>query len=287
MTKVSKIELVGEDEQQCIKVDAKDELYITDENIVTHNTIVSGIMSELAFFSDKGFGQDHIFRVMNDLKGRIWSRLEDNYYARSIVDSSPNDLDNIIDKYILEDAPKKEDNLILMGNQWDWQPWKYEKINERFPVFKGSSNKPPQILDQSEKHLYTAQDILMVPNEIRPLFEENTSKALKDYGGIPTGGTDKLLPSQERIEKVFLKGMKNIYLHIEAPADADPTNMIWNIVKEEFFVPTGAPGKFSSIISHRQLDTSILTRQSLGILRGSRSFTLSLLRMEVWSISLT
>lgn len=42
MTKITNISYLGEEEQQCISVSSKDHLYITDENIVTHNTIVMG-----------------------------------------------------------------------------------------------------------------------------------------------------------------------------------------------------------------------------------------------------
>ena len=54
MTKINKIEYVGEEDQQCISVSSKDHLYITNCNIVTLNTIVSGTMTELGFFREAG-----------------------------------------------------------------------------------------------------------------------------------------------------------------------------------------------------------------------------------------
>ena len=42
MTKISSIAYEGLEEQQCVLVSAKDHLYCTKDNIVTHNTIISG-----------------------------------------------------------------------------------------------------------------------------------------------------------------------------------------------------------------------------------------------------
>lgn len=42
MTRIQSITYEGEEEQQCILVSAKDHLYCTKDNIVTHNTIISG-----------------------------------------------------------------------------------------------------------------------------------------------------------------------------------------------------------------------------------------------------
>lgn len=43
--KISKIELIGKEEAQCIAIDSNDKLYITDNHIVTHNTICTAILS--------------------------------------------------------------------------------------------------------------------------------------------------------------------------------------------------------------------------------------------------
>ena len=60
---IESIELVGEKEVQCILVDNKDHLYVTDEFIVTHNTLeekmspwLSPIQDNLRFL----FGDDQI-----------------------------------------------------------------------------------------------------------------------------------------------------------------------------------------------------------------------------------
>ena len=82
--KIKSIKYIGKVEQQCIEVKAEDGLYLTEDNIVTHNSalamqngvnykiingagsilgqnIISAVISELTMFSENGWSDDKIF----------------------------------------------------------------------------------------------------------------------------------------------------------------------------------------------------------------------------------
>ncbi len=199
-------------------------------------TILMGTMSELSFFQDRGFSQDYIWRILNDLKKRIFSRFPSSYWARSILDSSPNDIDNRIDKYIWEEADKDPTNLRIYGSMWEWQPEKFININATFPVFKGSSTKQPKILLEEEINEYSPDEIVYPPEETRQLFEDDLIKSLKDIAGVPAGSADKLIQNKDRIEELFVPNLKNEYSYLKVSYDMQPEGLIWNLIRDNFFV---------------------------------------------------
>lgn len=202
-------------------------------------TIIMGTLSEISFFQERGFSQDEIIRVYNDLKKRIFSRFQYNYWARTILDSSPNDIENKIDNYIWNEAPKDSRNYIIKGTMWDWQPWKFSNVKDTFPIFVGSSSKKSKIISLDEVSEYDEKDIIHVPKEIHNMFEDDMTKALKDLAGIPAGAPDKLIQNKEKIEKMFTDKIPNIYTHIYAPYNLPPEQLIWDKIKDQFFIPLG------------------------------------------------
>jgi len=205
-------------------------------------SIVMGTMSELTFFREAGRGDDYILRFFNDMKGRIKSRMKGNYWGRSILDSSPNDLESPIDHYCMFDAEKDPTNYIIKGSRWDWVPEDYKNINDRFPVFKGGNGKPPLILNSTEG--YDSSDIIMVPREEYQLFHDDLVKSLKDVAGIPQGSLDKLFYDYEKIENCFVNQLKSVESCLHADARMPPYGLIWNIVKDTLFVKHGNAYRF-------------------------------------------
>jgi hypothetical protein len=228
-------------------------------------SIIMGMVSELSFFQDRGFSQNYIWQIITDLKGRIQNRFPNNYWARSIIDSSPNDMDGVIDKYIFGgEASHDPTNMIITSSEWRLQPWKYhdgnyneyklidepdwykyewvyknekhKNLNNTFAVYKGNGNKPPKILTDEEVSSYDATDVLQVPKMREQLFEDNLIKSLKDYGGIPAGLEDKLIQNKEKLEEVFVPSLKNIYTNIFASSLEKPEGLIWNLIKDQFFI---------------------------------------------------
>lgn len=148
-TKIKSIKYIGKIEQKCISVSAKDGLYYTDENIITHNsalqfqnginykiingpgailgqTIIMGSLSELTTFIDEGWSEEKILKFFTKLRKRIDSRMNGNYFGRFCLDSQPNTLESCIDAWIWSDETRKNpENFILSGSRWKYMPHEF------------------------------------------------------------------------------------------------------------------------------------------------------------------
>lgn len=203
--------------------------------------MITAILSEISFFIDKGFSTEHIWRIYQDSKGRVRSRFEDKYFAGTVLDSSPNDIElSPIDKYIFSgEASKDPQNYIVTGSQWEFLPHKFKKwqeTGETFPVFRGSQGKPAQILEPYEIRNFNSQEIYHVPVDVKKLFEENVIKSVKDYCGWPSGSQGALIKDERIIEDMFDNSLVNIYTNIYAPENLDSRHLIWNNIRDKFFV---------------------------------------------------
>lgn len=205
--------------------------------------MITAILSEISFFIDKGFSTEYINRIYQDSKRRVRSRFEDKFFSGTVIDSSPNDLElSPIDKYIFSGrAEKDKKNYVVTGSQWDFLPNKFpewQRSGETFPVFRGDSGRPPEVLlDKMSLKQYEPEEIYFVPIDVRDLFEEDILKSVKDICGWPGGSSGTLLRNDRAIEDMFVPNLRNTYTYITAPSDKDPKDLIWNIVKKQFFVP--------------------------------------------------
>ena len=224
-------------------------LLVSDFSNLLGLSIICGALSELSWFLERGISPDAIERFRTDLESRIYSRFDNNYWARSIIDSSPYDSEKSpIDKYIFSGlAAQDPQNYITNTRQWDLFSDKYpiwEKTKETFPVFKGTSGKPPKLLTLNEIGEYRSDDIVDVPIDIKKFFTETTLvKSLKDFAAVPAGSEDKLITDFKLIDNMFYKHLPNEYDAIEAPADKDPKRQIWNQIYRKYFIET-SPGHF-------------------------------------------
>lgn len=234
--KLRSIEYVGATEQQCIRVSSKDKLYITNDNISTLNSVVSGVLSELAFFRESGKTDEYIMRIYNDTKSRIDSRMKGNYWGRTILDSSPNTLESPIDDYIVNEAHKDPSNFIIQGSVWKWAPEEYD-MSRTFQVYTGGKGQPPRILDPSEDTSeMPLTKLVEVPSQLYQFFKDDLYKALKDRAGIPAGSADSLIYDYSKIEGVFSEKLKNVYTHLTASIEEEARDLLWNQIKTQFFV---------------------------------------------------
>jgi hypothetical protein len=203
--------------------------------------MITAILSEISFFVDKGFSTEYIWRIYQDSKGRVRSRFEDKYFAGTVLDSSPNDIElSPIDKYIFNgDASKDPSNYIITGAQWEFLPHKFKKwqeTGETFPVFRGSQGKPAKILYPEEVVNHNPIEIYDVPIDVKKLFEENIIKSVKDYCGWPSGSQGSLVKDDAILERMFDNSLKNVYSSIYAPENMDSRHLIWDTIKNQFFV---------------------------------------------------
>jgi hypothetical protein len=198
-------------------------------------SVVSAVLSELAFFREAGKTDDYIMRIYNDTKGRIDSRMKGNYYGRSILDSSPNTLDSPIDDYIVNHARKNPINFVVDGSVWKWAPNDYD-LTKTFRVYVGGKGQPPRILFANEDLSDIAPNkIIDVPAEFRQRFEDDLYKSLKDFAGIPAGSADNLIYNYQKIEDIFNPNMRSLYTHIGAKVEDEPMGLIWKQIEPLFF----------------------------------------------------
>jgi hypothetical protein len=149
--KLKSIKYIGKQKMKCISVSAKDGLYITDDRIITHNSILQSLnglnwklsssansllgvnilgaaMTELSFFHEAGWSEDKIRIFFTKLRQRISNRFASNFYARMILDSSPFSLEAFPDSYIFGEARKSPDNFFYDGSRWDIFPEEFPDV---------------------------------------------------------------------------------------------------------------------------------------------------------------
>jgi hypothetical protein len=185
MPKIVSIKSVGIKPQKCISVSAPDGLFIVNDSIITHNS------------------DTYIWQLYNDLKKRVESRMKGHYLGRTILDSSPNELESPIDTYCMYEADKNEKNLVIKGSVWDWCPEEVPNVNVRFPLYLGHEGKPPRVITPTEEPLYPRECVLKVPEYYRQYFIDDVYKSLKDYAGIPTSSNTKVLHDHSKIDEIF------------------------------------------------------------------------------------
>ena len=220
-------------------------LLVSDPAALLGLNIIVGALSELSFFIEKGTSSEEIWRFYNDLKGRIYSRFDTNWWGRTIMDSSPNDMDKSpIDKYVFGgEASLDPRNMIVTSTHWDVFPevhhrW-YKDRTLTFPVFRGSNGKPPKILDnESERNDYLPDEIYDMPIDLETLARNDLIKTVKDYCGWPSGSQDKLITDYTIIDRAFDPQLRNLYTFINCPANKDPKRMIWDQIYKQFFIET-------------------------------------------------
>lgn len=228
-------------------------------NIVSSNgdiigqNIIMGSATELGFWREQGgWTDEQIYEFFTKLRDRIDSRMKGNRISGFILDSSPNTMESVIDKWIWEDAPKDPKNLLFTGARWkffkqDFQGCYDEYGNIKkdfktcFPMFKGGNGLLPRPVE-SEQDLerFDPIDIVWCPREGGGISMYDKAKStpiefMKDWCGIPSGTADRIFNNPETIENCFNNSLKNIMGEITAPAEEEPEHLIWNQVKDTFF----------------------------------------------------
>lgn len=214
--------------------------------------IILGIVSEISFWIKNGISVDEIWGAFSDMRERVNSRFARRYLSGVILDSSPLDLSlSPIDKWIYEGhAEQDPEVMIVNAKHWEVFPEKYpkwRKNGETIPVFRGDAGSPPMVL-KTEKDFkkYRKDEILNFPIDLEQSLKNpgELKKIVADLAGWPAGGIAKLIESKEDLEKIFTDTLNNLYTSIDAPENNNPENLIWNKVKDLFFVKIGKNWEF-------------------------------------------
>jgi hypothetical protein len=223
---------------------------VSDRSALLGLNIIFGIASEISFWLQKGVSVDEIWGTFNDLWNRVDSRFAMRYLSGVILDSSPLDLSlSPIDKWVYSGEAEKDPSvMIVKSTHWDVFPEKYpnwNKTGKTFPVFRGSASKPPKVLtNEKEIQEYGKEEVLNVPIDIKQKFLNDTKKMVADYAGFPAGGMAKLISDFSYIEGMFTDRLVNTYSFITAPADKPPEGLIWNQIKDDFFINVSGRWEF-------------------------------------------
>lgn len=214
-------------------------IIVSNLNALLGLNIITGALTEISFFLNQGISSEEISQMYNDLKGRIWSRFGNKYFATTILDSSPNSFDSPIDKYVFEgEAEKDPMNLVITSTHWDAHPSKYPiwlKTGETFNIFRGTNGKPSSIITDEQTKDYSLNEIYKTPIDLENLARQDLTKIVKDYCGWPSGSHDKLIEDFSIIENLFSSQLKNVYTYIKAPAHRKPERLIWDQIYKQFF----------------------------------------------------
>lgn len=257
MPKIKSIKYIGKEECQCIKVSAKDEMYVTDEKILTHNTIVYTAMTELAWWEQMGWTREDIFRFFSKAKQRVDSRMNGHYLGRYVIDSSPFSMESPIDKWIWETAINDPAWYCVLGAKWDYFKNEFPEFFDKkgneihnwdvaFQCYKGGKSEPPKgCFTPEEAQTYDPLDMIWCPRKdikngavllMTDLAKQNPVEFLRDWAGIPAGSSDRIFQSGKVLEDIFDNDLKNLYTSLVADAAEEPEHLIWNQIKDKFFI---------------------------------------------------
>jgi hypothetical protein len=98
---------------------------------------------------------------------------------------------------------------------------------------------PPEVILPENAHQYDSVELFHVPIDLKREFDQATEKNVKDVCGWPANTSGKLINSQVRIEEIFTHQLKNVYSFIKVPSTESSVHLIWNLIKDKFFIQTG------------------------------------------------
>ncbi len=202
--------------------------------------LIAVYISEIMFFVQNGATEEEIFQLYSDSLDRIKATVGNSYLAWCFLDSSANNADSVLENYILRELSKYKNVFFKQSARWEDRPYLFpiwQKTGETFTVITGDGSHPAQIVTKKSqlkdvpKHL-----IIEVPIDVKPEFELNLVKSIKDIAGRPTSNEFKFIQDIRLINNLFNNIiLKNIKTGIIADSKEDPENLIWDQVWQLFF----------------------------------------------------
>ena len=208
--------------------------------------MVQCLVSEINFFIQQaGITHEEIFQIYTDGIDRIKSRgLEGQYLCHVLLDSSANDTENTLEKYIIEELPKKKNIFFTNRSRWQceqhiatYKEWR--ETGKTFSVFIGNSTTPPKILDgDAEVARLPKNKVIDVPIDLLETFSKPGAliKSLKDIAGIPSMREEKLIQNPQLIENIWDQHIDNLESSLVVDTSELPARYIWNKIHSKFFI---------------------------------------------------
>ncbi len=230
---------------------------MSTEGALLGNTIVYTAMTELAWWEQMGWTREDIFRFFSKAKQRVDSRMNGHYLGRYVIDSSPFSMESPIDKWIWETAINDPAWYCVLGAKWDYFKGEFPEFFDKdgneihnwdvaFQCYKGGKSEPPKgCFTPEEAQTYDPLDMIWCPRKdvkngsillMTDLAKQNPVEFLRDWAGIPAGSSDRIFQSGKVLEDIFDNDLKNLYTSLVADAAEEPEHLIWNQIKDKFFI---------------------------------------------------
>lgn len=230
---------------------------MSTEGALLGNTIVYTAMTELAWWEQMGWTREDIFRFFSKAKQRVDSRMNGHYLGRYVIDSSPFSMESPIDKWIWETAINDPAWYCVLGAKWDYFKKEFPEFFDKdgneihnwdvaFQCYKGGKSEPPKgCFTPEEAQAYDPLDMIWCPRKdikngtvllMSDLAKQNPVEFLRDWAGIPAGSSDRIFQSGKVLEDIFDNDLKNLYTSLVADAAEEPEHLIWNQIKDKFFI---------------------------------------------------
>jgi hypothetical protein len=228
--------------------------------------LIQVYVSEISFFIEEaGTTEDEIFTLYTNSVSRINATVGHKYLTYVYLDSSANMADSKIEQHIINDLQYDTNTYFTWRNQWETQKGKVapiwweartralkknpdisiDTLNEQlyqkdimFKVITGSGDITAKIVKDGRELKDIPNDLIQyIPIDLKPQYELNLIKSIKDIGGKPTNKESKFIPNSKDILNIFTNlNLKNIEGGIIADSSLEPKKLIWDQVKDKFFV---------------------------------------------------
>lgn len=225
-------------------------------------TFIALAASEIGWWADLpdgGWTPEKVKSFMEKGLQRLDNRIGGHYLGRYIIDSSANSLESPVDKQVWEDFIYDPTWKVIEGSRWKWFPKDFPEfmVNGKevhnwevgFQIYKGGKDLPPKVMESEiEASQFDPADLVWCPRIQKTskgtlnffnIAKGGTNAFLRDYAGIPAGSADRIFQNSSIIENIFSNDLRNLYTSIIADSMDEPEHLIWNKIKDQFFIKFG------------------------------------------------
>jgi hypothetical protein len=198
-------------------------------------------ISEIAFFIDKmGATHEEIFQIYSDGLDRIKATVGNNYMGSVFLDTSANEVDNVIEKYILNDLQFQDKVFFRKRARWEARPHMFPiwlATGKTFQVCVGNSHLPAKIINNPIELIDIPKNIIIdVPIDVKDEFDRNIGTSIKNIAGMPTIKENRFINNRKLIDNIFdYPLLKNVEGSVLAESTHLPDKLIWNQICDTFF----------------------------------------------------